>query len=244
VRRESCPDSREAVEERGFSPEIRTAAGSPTLLGRGHKTFPPGGYTTSVYIYHDISAPYITITWITPTTPVRLEFGDRKRPTERSPSDFVFQRRPFTTVPTRTVAGPEVRHQRQQQRNPKWRFPKKPRKTHSRSMSQGWLLLEHSSTAFRTDPAECSALTDHQERGRPAPPHVDAERSDRHHRHYSPRRSIFGWFVINEFPYLASTPTMLVDYQDFCRGAADHVRRQGHARGWKSRLRAQRGPYD
>jgi len=185
-----------------------------TFWGGDSKTFPPGGYTTSVDIYLDISAPYMNVTGYANDT--RFDWSsaigtpgcDHRR-------DFVFNAGFYNDIDT-TGAGPRFVISASTNATRSGAFPKNPGKDPFPINVEGWYTFEHRFYAVPPGPGGVLRvdLTIKNAAGLPLHTWTLSDPSDIIGTTVGGNQ--YGWFVINEFPYLGFDTSMLVGYQDFC----------------------------
>jgi hypothetical protein len=182
-----------------------------TFWGGDSKTFPPGGYTTSVDIYLDISAPYMNGTGYANDT--RFDWSsaigtpgcDHRR-------DFVFNAGFYTDTDT-TGAGPRFVISASTNATRSGANPKNPGRMPYTIVAEGWYTFEH---RFRDGGGGVLAvdLTIKNAAGTPLMMWTLSDPSDIIGSTVGGNQ--YGWFVINEFPFLAFDTSALVGYQDYC----------------------------
>jgi hypothetical protein len=201
-----------------------------TFWGGDSKTFPPGGYTTSVDIYLDIIAPYMNGNLTGYANDTRFDWSsaigtpgcDHRR-------DFVFNAGFYTDMDS-TGAGPRFVISASNNAGRGSSFPKNPGRMPYTINVEGWYTFEHTfrdngfgvlavdlkiknalgvtlMTWTLSDPSDVIGVT------------VGGNQ--------------YGWFVQNEFsPALAFDTSALIGFQDFCAPPASTAGLKVTAGGW------------
>src|SRR5688572_22341734 len=183
-----------------------------TFWGGASQTFPPGGYTTSVDIYLDISAPYMTGSLVPYANDTRFDWTSAiGTPDCNHRRDFVFNAG-FYTDTDATGAGPRFVISASNNAGRGSSFPKNPGRTPYTISVEGWYTFEH---RFRDNGGVLAVdLTIKNALGVALMTWTLSDLSDVIGSTVGGNR--YGWFVINEFPFLAFDTSALVGFQDFC----------------------------
>ena len=184
-----------------------------TDWGGYSETFPPGGYTTSVDIYLDISPPYMTGSLLPYANDTRFDWSSAiSTPSCAHRRDFVFNAGFYTDTDT-TGTGPRFVISASTNGGRGSSFPKNPGRTPYTINVEGWYTFEH---RFRDNGAGVLAvdLTIKNAAGVPLFTWTLSDPSDVIGVTVGGNR--YGWFVQNEFPYLGFDTSMLIGFQDFC----------------------------
>ena len=216
-----------------FHAEDRSA-GSFTRWGGYSKTFPPGGYTTSVDIYLDISAPYMTDSMLPRLTPyandTRFDWSSAiNTPSCAHRRDFVFNAGFYTDIDA-TGAGPRFVISASNNAGRGNAFPKNPGRMPYTIVAEGWYTFEH---RFRDNGFGVLAvdLTIKNAAGVPLMMWTLSDPSDVIGSTVGGNR--YGWFATNEFsPALAFDNSALVGFQDLCGPVASTPGAKVTAGGW------------
>ena len=127
-----------------------------TFWGGDSKTFPPGGYTTSVDIYLDISPPYMTGSLMPYANDTRFDWTSAiGTPACDHRRDFVFNAGFYTDMDT-TGAGPRFVISASNNAGRGSSFPKNPGRMPYTIIVEGWYTFEH---RFRDNGVGVLALT-------------------------------------------------------------------------------------
>ena len=193
-----------------------------TFWGGDSRTFPPGGYTTSVDIYLDISPPYMNVTgyandtrfdWTSAIgTP---ECGHRR--------DFVFNAGFYNGLVPRFVISASNNAGRGSS------DPQNPARMPLTILVEGWYTFEH---RFRDNGAGVLAvdLTIKNAAGVPLMMWTLSDPSDVIG--VSVGGNQYGWFATNEFPFLGFDTSMLLGFQDYCEVPPSTAGAKVTAGGW------------
>ena len=186
-----------------------------TFWGGESKTFPPGGYTTSVDIYLDISAPYMNGTQYPNDT--RFDWSSAIGTPGCDPRrDFVFNAGFYTDTDT-TGSGPRFVISASNNATRSGAFPKNPGRDPFTITVEGWYTFEH---RFRNNAGVLAVdLTIKNAAGLPLHMWTLSDSSDVIGTTVGGNQ--YGWFVINEFPFLAFDNSALVGGQDYCAPPAN-----------------------
>jgi hypothetical protein len=177
------------------------------------RTFPPGGYTTTIDIYLDISPPYMNGSLTPYPNDTRFDWdsaiGDPACGFRR---DFVFNAGFYTDTDT-TGAGPRFVISASNNAGRAGANPKNPGRAPFTVNVEGWYTFEH---RFRDNGAGILAvdLTLKNAAGTPLMTWTLSDSSDVIGTTVGGNR--YGWFVIDEFPYLAFDNSALIGFQDYC----------------------------
>jgi hypothetical protein len=199
-----------------FHAEDVAPGGSFTRWGGYSETFPPGGYTTTLDIYLDISPPYMTGS-VTPypndtrfdwTSAVSTPQCDHRR-------DFVFNAGFYTDIDT-TSAVPRFVISASNNAGRDNSFPKNPGRDPFTITVEGWYTFEH---RFYAVPPTAGGvlrvdLTIKNAAGAPLHTWTLSDPSDIIGTTVGGNR--YGWFATDEFPFLAFDTSALAGFQDFC----------------------------
>lgn len=186
---------------------------SYTFWGGESETFPPGGYTTSIDIYLDISPPYMTGS-LTPypndrrfdwTSAIGTPACDFRR-------DFVFNAG-FYTDTDATGTGPRFVISASNNAGRSGAFPKNPGRMPYTIYAEGWYTFEH---RFRDNGFGVLAvdLTIKNAAGVPLFTWTLSDPSDVIG--VTVGGNQYGWFAQDEFPFLAFDTSILLGFQDYC----------------------------
>ena len=198
-----------------------------TFWGGESKTFPPGGYTTAVDIYLDISPPYTTgmqypndtrFDW---TSAIGTPQCNHRR-------DFVFNAGFYTDL-VAPGAGPRFVISASNNSGRGSSFPKNPGRMPYVINVEGWYTFEH---RFRDNGAGVLAvdLTIRNAAGVALMTWTLSDPSDIIGSTVGGNQ--YGWFALTEFPYLGFDPSMLVGFQDFCELPSSTPGAKVTAGGW------------
>jgi hypothetical protein len=199
-----------------------------TQWGGYGRTFPPGGYTTSVDIYLDISPPYDSL--VTPyPNDTRFDWSSAvNTPLCAHRRDFVFNAGFYTDADTTGVV-PRFVISASNNATRSGAFPKNPGRMPYTITVEGWYTFEH---RFRDDGVGVLAvdLTIKNALGLPLMMWTLSDPSDVIGSTVGGNR--YGWFVINEFPFLAFDTSALIGFQDFCMVPESTLGAKVTAGGW------------
>jgi len=185
--------------------------GAFTRWGGYSETFPPGGYTTSIDIYLDISPPYMNGTQYANDT--RFDWTSAiSTPQCAHRRDFVFNAG-FYTDSDITGAGPRFVISASNNTGRGNSFPKNPGRMPCTIYEEGWYTFEHH---FRDNGAGVLAvdLTIKNSLGVTQCTWTLSDSSDVIGSTVGGNR--YGWFATDEFPFLAFDTSILLGFQDFC----------------------------
>jgi hypothetical protein len=204
--------------------------GAFTRWGGYGKTFPPGGYTTSVDIYLDIQPPYGAPLTMTPyPNDSRFDWSSAvSTPSCGFQRDFVFNAG-FYTDSDITGTGPRFVISASNNATRSGAFPKNPGRMPYTINAEGWYTFEH---RFRDNGLGVLAvdLTIKNALGVPLMTWTLSDPSDVIGSTVGGNR--YGWFVIDEFPFLAFDTSALVGFQDFCAPPPSTPGAKVTAGGW------------
>ena len=204
--------------------------GAFTRWGGYGKTLPPGGYTTTVDIYLDISAPYGSPTSLAPyPNDTRFDWSSAvSTPGCAHRRDFVFNAG-FYTDTDATGTGPRFVISASNNATRSGAFPKNPGRMPYTITAEGWYTFEH---RFRDNGSGVLAvdLTIKNALGVPLKVWTLSDPTDVIGSTVGGNR--YGWFVIDEFPFLAFDTSALIGYQDFCAVPTSTPGAKVTAGGW------------
>jgi len=184
-----------------------------TRWGGYSDTFPVGGYTTTIDVYLDISPPYMN-GGVTPyPNDTRFDWSSAiNTPNCEHRRDFVFNAG-FYTDADATGSGPRFVISASNNATRSGANPKNPGRMPYTVYAEGWYIFEH---RFRDNGFGVLAvdLTLKNAAGVPLMTWTLSDPSDVIGSTVGGNR--YGWFVINEFPFLAFDNAGLVGFQDFC----------------------------
>jgi hypothetical protein len=190
--------------------------GAFTRWGGYSKTFPTGGYTTSLDIYLDISPPYMT-GGITPyANDTRFDWTSAiSTPACAHRRDFVFNAGFYTDTDT-TGAGPRFVISASNNAGRSGAFPKNPGRMPYTINVEGWYTFEHRfyDNGFGVLAVD---LTIKNAAGVPLFTWTLSDPSDSIGTNVGGNR--YGWFALDEFPTgtaLAFDNSALIGFQDYC----------------------------
>jgi len=188
-----------------------------TRWGGYSQTFPLGGYTTSIDIYLDISAPYGSATSLTPfPNDTRFDWTSAiSTPDCGHRRDFAFNAGFYTDTDT-TGTGPRFVISASNNAGRSGAFPKNPGRDPFTISAEGWYTFEHRFYAVPPGPGGVLRvdLTIKNAAGVPLHMWTLSDPSDIIGTTVGGNR--YGWFPTDEFPYLAFDTSALVGFQDFC----------------------------
>lgn len=208
-----------------------TASGAFTRWGGYSKTFPTGGYTTSIDIYLDIAPPYMTGSLSAYPNDTRFDWSSAiNTPACAHRRDFVFNAGFYTDIDIAPPgAGPRFVISASNNATRSGAFPKNPGRDPFTISLEGWYTFEH---RFYDSGGGVLAvdLTIKDAGGTPLHSWTLSDPSDVIGDTVGGNR--YGWFVINEFPFLAFDNSVLVGFQDFCTPPVSTVGAKITAGGW------------
>jgi hypothetical protein len=204
--------------------------GAYTQWGGYGKTFPPGGYTTTVDIYLDISPPYGALLTTTPyPNDTRFDWTSAvNTPACGHRRDFVFNAGFYTDTDT-TGAGPRFVISASNNAGRSNSFPKNPGRDPFMINVEGWYTFEH--RFYAVGPQLFVDLTiKNAATGVPLHTWTLTDPSDLIGTTVGGNR--YGWFATDEFPFLAFDTSALIGYQDYCSAPASTPGAKVTAGGW------------
>lgn len=174
------------------------------------KTFPPGGYTTTIDIYLDISPPYMNTGGYSNDT--RFDWSSAiNAPDCAHRRDFVFNAGFYTDMDT-TGMGPRFVISASNNAGRGSSFPKNSGRMPITIYDEGWFTFEH---RFRDQAGVLAVdLTIRDSLGMVRGTWTLSDPSDIINVTVGGNR--YGWFVTNEFPFLSFDNSILVGFQDYC----------------------------
>jgi hypothetical protein len=181
-----------------------------TRWGGYSDTFPLGGYTTTIDIYLDISAPYGAAT---PTNDKRFDWTSAiSTPACGHRRDFVFNAGFYTDIDS-TGAGPRYVISASNNAGRGNSNPKNPGRMPFTVSAEGWYTFEHT---FRDNGAGVLAvdLKLKNSLGATLFTWTLSDPTDVIGQTVGGNR--YGWFPTDELPYLAFDNSALLGFQDFC----------------------------
>jgi hypothetical protein len=188
-----------------------------TFWGGDSATFPPGGYTTSVDLYLDISPPYMNGGTTPYANDTRFDWSSAiGTPTCVHRRDFVFNAGFYTDTDT-TGSRPRFVISASNNATRSGAFPKNPARQPYTISVEGWYTFEHRFYAVPPAPGGVLHvdLTIKDATGTPLMMWTLSDPSDIIGQTVGGNQ--YGWFVINEFPFLAFDNSALAGFQDFCQ---------------------------
>ena len=200
-----------------------------TFWGGASQTFPPGGYTTSVDSYLDISPPYMTGSLLPYANDTRFDWTSAiGTPSCGHRRDFVFNAGFYTDTDT-TGTGPRFVISASTNAGRGSSFPKNPGRMPYTINVEGWYTFEH---RFRDNGAGVLAvdLTIKNAAGVPLMTWTLSDPSDVIGATVGGNQ--YGWFAQNEFPFLGFDTSMLLGFQDFCTVPPSTAGAKVTAGGW------------
>lgn len=180
------------------------------------KTFPLGGYTTSLDIYLDISPPYMTGGIVPYPNDTRFDWSSAiNTPECVHRRDFVFNAGFYTDMDS-TGAGPRFVISASNNATRSGADPKNPGRDPFTINVEGWYTFEHRFDAVPPGPGGVLSVTLTIKNAAGVPLHtwILSDPSDIIGTTVGGNR--YGWFVINEFPFLAFDNAELIGFQDYC----------------------------
>ena len=203
--------------------------GAFTRWGGYGETFPPGGYTTTVDIYLDISPPYMTGSLMPYANDTRFDWTSAiGTPQCAHRRDFVFNAGFYTDIDT-TGAGPRFVISASNNATRSGANPKNPGRMPYTIVAEGWYTFEH---RFRDNGGGVLAvdLTIKNALGVPLMTWTLSDPSDVIGTTVGGNQ--YGWFAQNEFPFLGFDTSMLLGFQDFCEAPPSTAGAKVTAGGW------------
>ena len=193
------------------------------------KTFPVGGYTTTIDIYLDISPPYMNGGLMPYPNDTRFDWSsaiNNQNCAHRR--DFVFNAGFYTDTDS-TGTGPRFVISASNNATRSAAFPKNPGRMPYTVSLEGWYTFEH---RFRDNGSGVLAvdLTLKNAAGVQIMMWTLSDPSDVISSTVGGNR--YGWFVINEFPFLAFDNSALIGFQDYCTPPASTPGAKITGGGW------------
>jgi hypothetical protein len=221
-----------------------TPPGSFTRWGGYGKTFPPGGYTTTVDIYLDISPPYMTGGVMPYANDTRFDWTSAvSTPACGHRRDYVFNAGFYTDTDT-TGSGPRFVISASNNAGRSSSFPKNPGRDPFVINVEGWYTFEH--RFYAAPPAPGGQLfvdltiKDHTT-GIPLHTWTLTDPSDIIGTTVGGNR--YGWFALDEFPFLAFDTSALNGFQDYCEVPQSTAGAKITAGGWITTLTGDKGTF-
>lgn len=212
-----------------FHAESQSNGGTFTRWGGYSETFPVGGYTTTIDIYLDISPPYMNGGLTPYPNDTRFDWSSAINNTSCAHRrDFVFNAG-FYTDSDSTGSGPRFVISASNNATRSGANPKDPGRMPYTVTVEGWYTFEH---RFRDNGAGVLAvdLTLKNAVSVPLMMWTLSDPSDVIGTTVGGNR--YGWFVINEFPFLAFDNSALIGFQDFCTPPASTPGAKITGGGW------------
>jgi hypothetical protein len=200
-----------------------------TRWGGYSETFPPGGYTTTIDIYLDISPTYTTGTLTPYPNDTRFDWTSAiSTPSCDHRRDFVFNAG-FYTDTDATGSGPRFVISASNNAGRSGAFPKNPGRMPYTISAEGWYTFEH---RFRDNGSGVLAvdLTIKNAAGVPLMTWTLSDPTDIIGTTVGGNR--YGWFATDEFPHLAFDTSALAGFQDFCTVPPSTAGAKVTAGGW------------
>jgi hypothetical protein len=201
-----------------------------TFWGGASKTFPPGGYTTSVDIYLDISPPYMTGSVLPYNNDTRFDWTSAiGTPQCGHLREFVFNAGFYTDTDT-TGAGPRFVISASNNAGRGSSFPKNPGRDPFTINMEGWYTFEHRFYGVTGGQLSVDLIIKNAA-GLPLKTWTLSTATDIIGTVVG--GNYYGWFVQNEFPAgLAFDTTMLLGFQDYCTVPPSTAGAKVTAGGW------------
>jgi hypothetical protein len=210
------------------------SGGAFTRWGGYGRTFPPGGYTTTVDIYLDTQPPYGSVLALAPfPNDTRFDWTSAvNTPSCGHRRDFVFNAGFYTDVDL-TGVGPRFVISASNNTGRGNSFPKNPGRDPFTIYTEGWYTFEHRfygvpptpGGVLRVDLTIKDAVTG-------APLHTWTLSNPTDIIGTTVGGNRYGWFATDEFPYLAFDTSALIGFQDYCQAPASTVGAKVTAGGW------------
>ena len=184
-----------------------------TFWGGESATFPPGGYTTTIDIYLDISAPYMNGGTTPYANDTRFDWDSAiGTPQCGHRRDFVFNAG-FYTDTDATGSGPRFVISASNNSGRGSSNPRNPGRMPCTITVEGWYTFEH---RFRDNGSGVLAvdMTIRNAAGVPVCSWTLSDPSDVIGQTVGGNQ--YGWIAINEFPALAFDNSILLGFQDYC----------------------------
>ena len=206
--------------------------GAFTRWGGYGETFPAGGYTTTVDIYLDISAPYGTATPLTPyPNDTRFDWTSAVNTPECvHRRDFAFNAGFYTdgigSVPRFVISASNNTGRANS-------FPKNPARDPFTIYVEGWYTFEHRFYALPPTPGgQLYVDLTIKDAATGAPLHMWTLTTASDIIGTTVGGNRYGWFPTDEFPFLAFDTSALLGFQDFCTAPASTPGAKVTAGGW------------
>lgn len=185
-----------------------------TRWGGYSRTFPTGGYTTSIDIYLDISSPYGSPTTLTPyPNDTRFDWTSAINNTNcQHRRDFAFNAGFYTDTDI-TGSGPRFVISASNNTGRANSFPKNPGRDPFTIYVEGWYTFEHRFNGVPGGPLSVELIIKNSA-GLPLHTWTLATPSDIIGTTVGGNR--YGWFPTDEFPFLAFDNSQLIGDQDYC----------------------------
>ncbi|HJR60788.1 MAG TPA: post-COAP-1 domain-containing protein [Vicinamibacterales bacterium] len=219
--------------------------GAFTRWGGYSETFPVGGYTTTVDIYLDIAPPYGSALNLTPyPNDTRFDWSSAiNTPQCVHRRDFVFNAGFYTDTDT-TGTGPRFVISASNNAGRGSSFPKNPGRDPFTISVEGWYTFEH--RFYGLPPAPGGQLfvdltIKDAVTGAPLHTWTLTDPSDVIGTSVGGNR--YGWFVTDEFPFLAFDTSALIGFQDFCVVPPSPAGTKVTAGGWITTLTGDKGTF-
>jgi hypothetical protein len=216
------------------------SVGAYTFWGGESRTFPPGGYTTSVDIYLDISPPYMTGSLMPYANDTRFDWTSAiGTPMCSHRRDFVFNAG-FYTDADMTGVGPRFVVSASNNAGQGSSFPKNPGRMPYTIVAEGWYTFEH---RFRDNGFGVLAvdLTIKNAAGVPQMMWTLSDPSDVIGTAVGGNQ--YGWFAQNDFPFLSFDTSLLAGFQDYCEPPASTPGAKVTAGGWIATVSGDKGTF-
>ena len=188
--------------------------GAFTRWGGYSQTFPVGGYTTSIDIYLDIAAPYMTGSLTPYTNDTRFDWSSAiGAPSCDHRRDFVFNAGFYTDTDS-TGTGPRFVISASNNATRSGAFPKNPGRDPFTINVEGWYTFEH---RFYGVPGGQLFVDVTIKNAMGVPLHMWTLTDPTDIIGTTVGGNRYGWFVIDEFPVgLAFDNSALIGFQDYC----------------------------
>jgi hypothetical protein len=201
-------------ETGGFHAEDQNMNGlTYTFWGGDSRTFPTGGYTTTVDIYLDITAPYMNGGVVSYPNDTRFDWTSAiGTPQCNHRRDFVFNAGFYTDMDT-TGTGPRFVISASNNATRSGANPKNAGRDPFSIYVEGWYTFEH---RFRDNAGVLAVDLSIKDATTGVPLHMWTLSDPSDIIGDTVGGNQYGWFVINEFPFLAFDNSELVGFQDYC----------------------------
>ena len=208
------------------------------------KTFPPGGYTTTVDIYLDISPPYTTGGLVAYPNDTRFDWTSAvSTPNCAHRRDFVFNAGFYTDTDS-TGGGPRFVISASNNTGRGNSFPKNPGRDPFPIFVEGWYTFEHRFYAVPPTPGGqlfVDLTIKHALTNTPLHMWTLTTMTDIIGTTVGGNR--YGWFATDEFPFLAFDTSALVGFQDFCSPPPSTAGVKITAGGWITTVTGDKGTF-